>query len=147
MPRERVVSVSRVIPAPASDIFAVIDNPAMHPVIDGSGTVRRNRGADTHLTLGDRFGMHMKQGVPYRIASKVVEYDKDRLIAWAHFGGHRWRYRLEPADGGTKVTESFDWSTSKFPPFIELMGYPKRHPAAMEKTLERLADHLAAHTT
>jgi hypothetical protein len=138
MPRERVVSVSRVIPAPAEEIFAVIDNPAMHPVIDGSGTVRKPRGAGAHLVLGDRFGMDMRVGVPYRISNKVVEYEKDRLIAWAHFGGHRWRYRLEPVEGGTRVTESFDWSTSKFPPFIELMGYPKRHPAAMEKTLERL---------
>jgi hypothetical protein len=146
MPRERVVSVSRVIPAPASDIFAVIDNPAMHPVIDGSGTVRASRQPGGHLRLGDTFSMDMKVGVPYRITSKVVEYDKDRLIAWAHFGGHRWRFELEPVDGGTRVTESFDWSTSKFPPFIELMGYPKRHPAAMEKTLERLADHLAAGT-
>jgi hypothetical protein len=140
MPRERVTSVSRVIPAPPEVVFAIIDNPAMHPVIDGSGTVRKARGTDQHLTLGDRFGMDMRFGVPYRISNKVVEYEKDRLIAWAHFGGHRWRYRLEPTDGGTLVTESFDWSTSKFPPFIELMGYPKRHPAAMEKTLERLAN-------
>jgi hypothetical protein len=144
MPRERVVSVSRVIPAPAAELFAIIDNPAMHPVIDGSGTVRKPRGGDSHLALGDRFGMDMRVGVPYRISNKVVEYEKDRLIAWAHFGGHRWRYRLEPVEGGTRVTESFDWSTSRFPPFIELMGYPKRHPRAMEKTLERLEEAVAA---
>lgn len=40
------------------------------------------------------------------------------------------------------MTESFDWSTSKSPKFIELMGYPKKHPANMEATLERLASVL-----
>jgi hypothetical protein len=80
--------------------------------------------------------------LPYRITNTVVEYDENRLIAWQHFGKHRWRYELEPVDGGssTKVTESFDWSTATSPKAIELMGYPKRHPANMEATLERLAE-------
>ncbi len=139
MSSERVVSVSRVIAAPPEKIFAILDDPSRHPDIDGSGTVQKSRTESRHLVLGDRFGMDMKMGVPYRMTSKIVEYDKDRRIAWAHFGGHRWRYELEPVDGGTKVTESFDWSTAKVPKFIELMGYPKKHPAGMTKTLERLA--------
>lgn len=139
MASERVVSVSRVITATPDKIFAVLDDPSRHAEIDGSGTVQKARVPSRHLVLGDRFGMDMKIGVPYRITSKVVEYEKDRRIAWAHFGGHRWRYELEPTDGGTRVTESFDWSTSKLPMAIELAGYPKKHPANMEKTLERLA--------
>ena len=85
-------------------------------------------------------------GIPYRITSKVVEYEQDRLIAWAHLGGHRWRYRLEPLDDGgrTRVTESFDWSTAKFPPFIEWMKYPTKHVPNMERTLERLAEVVQA---
>ncbi len=74
----------------------------------------------------------------------MVEFEENRLIAWAHFGGHRWRYELEPIDEGTRVTETFDWSTAKAPKFIELMGYPKKHPANMEKTLERLESHVTA---
>ncbi len=136
----RQVSVSRVIHAPAAAIFAIIDNPARHPDIDGSGTVRAARGPEQHLQLGDTFGMDMRLWVPYRIANTVVEYERDRLLAWAHFGGHRWRYELEPADGGTRVTETFDWSCSRFPPLIELVGYPRRHPPHMEQTLQRLAD-------
>ena len=73
----------------------------------------------------------------------MVEYDENRLIAWAHFGKHRWRYELEPVEGddgpATKVTETFDWSTATSPKALELMGYPKKHPAGMEATLERLA--------
>ena len=90
------------------------------------------------LSLGSKFGDEHAHRAPLPISNEVVEYDKNRLIAWQHFGKHRWRYELEPVDGGTKVTETFDWSTARGPKFIELMGYPKKHPANMDKTLERL---------
>lgn len=146
MADHRSVSVSRVIDASPEAIFALVDDPSKHALFDGSGTVKGARQPEQHVKLGDRFGMNMRIGIPYRIASKVVEYDKDRLIAWAHFGGHRWRYELEPLDGGarTRVTETFDWSTAKFPPFIELMKYPAKHVPNMERTLERLAELVAA---
>lgn len=136
----RVVSVSRVIAAAPEVIFDVLADPARHGEIDGSGTVQAIRGESQRLALGSTFGMDMKLGpLPYRISNEVVELEADRLIAWSHFGGHRWRYELEPVAGGTKVTESFDWSTARVPQAIELMGYPKRHPANMEATLARLA--------
>ena len=137
---ERVVSVSRVINASPEAIFDVVADPARHGEIDGSGMVQNVRGESKRLELGSTFGMDMKFGpLPYRISNKVVEFDEGRLIAWAHFGGHRWRYELEPVEGGTNVTESFDWSTARIPKAIELMGYPKQHPANMEATLDRLA--------
>ncbi|MFN3216425.1 MAG: SRPBCC family protein [Acidimicrobiales bacterium] len=143
---DRSVSVSRVIAAPPEKIFDVLATPSGHAVIDGSGTVKGEQVGPERLTaVGDRFGMKMKMyGVPYKMSSNVVEFEEDRLIAWAHLGGHRWRYELEPVDEGTRVTETFDWSTAKAPKFIELMGYPKKHPAAMEKTLERLDEHVTA---
>lgn len=143
---DRSVSVSRVIAAPPEKIFDVLATPAGHAVIDGSGTVKGEQvGPDRLTKVGDRFGMKMKMyGVPYKMSSDVVEFEENRLIAWAHFGGHRWRYELEPVEGGTRVTETFDWSTAKAPKFIELMGYPKKHPVAMEKTLERLDEHVTA---
>ena len=88
--------------------------------------------------------MKMKIGLPYQMSSTVKEFDENRRIAWAHFGGHRWRYELEPVDGGTKVTESFDWSTSIGPKFIEMAGYPERHKDNLQKTLERLEEVVAA---
>lgn len=141
-----IVSVSRVIKASPEAIFDVLADPARHSEIDGSGMVQDIRGESTRLALGSKFGMDMKMGfLPYRITNTVREFEENRLIAWSHLGGHRWRYELEPTevDGApaTKVTESFDWSTC--PPGvgkgIELAGYPKRHPANMEATLERLA--------
>lgn len=137
---DRHVSVSRVIAAPPETIFDLLARPARHHEFDGSGTVRTATGDDHRVSLGDRFGMHMRMGLPYRISNTVVEFEDDRLIAWQHFGGHRWRYELEPIEGGTRVTETFDWSTARIPLLIELVGYPKRHPPAMERTLDRLAE-------
>lgn len=137
---DRVVSVSRVIKASPEAIFDVLADPTRHSDIDGSGMVQNVRGESKRLAMGSKFGMDMKMGpVPYRISNTVKEFDENRRIAWAHFGKHRWRYELEPIDGGTKVTESFDWSTSALPKAIEMMGYPDKHPASMEATLERLA--------
>jgi len=143
---DKQVSVSRVIDASPEDIFAVLTTTEGHVAIDGSGTVREDIEHKT-LEMGTKFGMKMRYGLPYRISNTVVEYEQDRLIAWQHFGKHRWRYELEPVDGGTKVTETFDWSTSRSPKAIELMGYPNKHPVAMEKTLERLDDHLTSGST
>ena len=134
----RQVSVSRVIAADPATIFAVLVDPAQHAVIDGSGTVQRAKGDDETLRMGSRFSMGMRIGMPYVIKNEVVEFEQDRLIAWQHLGRHRWRYRLEPTEGGTRVIETFDWSTARFPLGIELLGYPSKHPAGMERTLERL---------
>ena len=145
MSNEQSVSVSRVIAAPADKIFDVLANPKLHSVIDGSGMVQADNFGPDRLDMDAKFGMKMKFGLlPYRISSTVKEFEEDKLIAWAHFGKHRWRYELEPVDGGTKVTETFDWSTSTTPKAIELMGYPKKHPANMEATLERLDDYVTA---
>ena len=91
--------------------------------------------------------MDMKMGpLPYRMTSTVMEFEDNRLIAWAHLGKHRWRYELEPIDDGssTKVTESFDWSTAISTKFIEVLGYPKKHESSLENTLERLAEIVEA---
>lgn len=141
---KRTVSVSRVINATPDAIFDILADPGRHHVIDGSGTVQAGRsGNPERLSLGARFGMDMKMGVPYRITNEVVEFDEDRRIAWRHFGHHIWRYELEPVEGGTRVTESFDWSKARFPPFYEWMGYPAKHEVNMARTLERLEAHLA----
>lgn len=131
--------MSRTIPAPAATIFAVLADPSKHPLIDGSGSVRDARpGSAARLGLGSKFSMDMRIVVPYRVTNTVVEFEEGRLIAWRHLGGHRWRWRLEPAGDSTVVTETFDWSTAISPRFIERRGYPESNRASMVATLERL---------
>lgn len=145
--RKRQVSTSRVIPAERQRIFDVLADPTMHPVIDGSGTVRdAQQDGPERLDHGARFGMSMKMGAPYKIANTVVEFDEGRRLAWCHFHGHRWRYELEDVDGGTKVTETFDWSTARTKWTLEMAGIPKRNLEAMERTLERLEEVVTADT-
>ena len=141
---EPKVSVSRVIAAPAQKIFDLLADPRMHPVLDGSGTVKKSRdGNPQRLALGTRFGMDMRMGAPYRIRNTVVEFEEGRLIAWRHIGRHRWRYELEPVDGGTKVTETFDWSKALTRPLGPLV-YRRTHPPMMESTLERIEREVTA---
>lgn len=141
----RVVSASRVIPVEPAAVFDVLADPARHHVIDGSGMVRSGRDGNLErLSLGSRFGMDMMLpfGLPYHITNEVVEFDENRRIAWRHLGHHIWRYQLTPVEGGTRVTESFDWSRSRFPPLYRWMRWPAKNQANMVRTLERLDDHL-----
>lgn len=139
----KVISVSRVIPAPAQKIFDLLADPSMHPVLDGSGTVKGSRGGNPErLTLGARFGMDMRIGGPYRVTNQVTEFEEGRRIAWRHMARYTWRYELEPQEGGTKVTESFDTTTGLAPAFIiRALGFFRRNSEGMRKTLENIERH------
>ena len=143
MSKQRAVSTSRVIDADRQALFDIVADPGMHPVIDGSGSVRAATGeASQRLEFDATFGMDMKMGSSYHIENRVVEFEEGERIAWRHFHGHRWRYEFEDVDGGTRVTETFDWSGAKSKLALELARFPKRNLRGMEATLERL-DELA----
>lgn len=143
MTKNRSVARTRLIKASPEAVFEVLASPEKHSLIDGSGSVKSTMGGGPPaLVLGTKFGMNMKLGVPYKIENTVVEFEANRLIAWRHLGGHRWRWQILPTDDGSLVTETFDWSTSKSPFMIELFRYPARNAKSIEKTLMRLADLL-----
>jgi uncharacterized protein YndB with AHSA1/START domain len=115
--QQDVETVERVIAAPPEAIFAFLVDPRKHREIDGSGTVRDAKGEPQTLGLGSTFGMSMKMGLPYSMESTVIEYEENRRIAWQTHGptrigklvgGRIWRYELEPVEGGTRVSESWD---------------------------------------
>ncbi len=149
-PQNSVVSVDRVIKAPPDSIFAVVADATRHPEIDGSGQlVEAKDGAARQLTLGSTFGMSMKMGVPYSVSNTVVEFEKDRRIAWQtvlsgplgrFLGGRIWRYELEPVDGATLVTESWDLSEDKQAFFLKSPKVGRHIAAGMSTTLARLAE-------
>jgi uncharacterized protein YndB with AHSA1/START domain len=146
----KVVSVDRVINAPAGALFAVVADATRHPEIDGSGQlVRAKNGAAHQLTMGATFDMSMKLGVPYSMSNTVVEFEQDRRIAWRtvqagflgrFLGGRIWRYEFEPVDGGTKVTETWDISGDKQAILLKHHKVGQQTAAAMSKTLDRLAE-------
>ncbi|MFJ6415197.1 SRPBCC family protein [Paeniglutamicibacter sp. NPDC091659] len=134
---------SRFVDATPHEVFELLRDPSMHPLIDGSGTVRAALGKGDKLMPGSEFGMQMRMGVPYRISNTVVEFDQDTLLAWRHFSGHRWRYELEPSEGGTLVSETWDASRLRHKWVLRLLGYTRTTGPNMERTLERLAAHFA----
>jgi hypothetical protein len=136
-----LVSESAVIAATPQQLFDIIANPAMHPVVDGSGSVRAV-GSDVpaRLSMGAKFGMDMKLGASYKITNTVVEFDEPHQIGWRHFNGHIWRYIFEPVEGGTKVTEEWDATAVKSRLTLRLMGFPSRNRAGIQATLKRLAE-------
>lgn len=142
----RSVSRSVHVAAPPSEVFALLADPRRHPELDGSGTVKGRLRGPQRLSLGARFGMRMRLLVPYVITNTVVEFEEGRRIAWRHFGRHVWRYQLEPADdGGTTVTETFDWGPALSPRALEVAGIPARNTASIEQTLARLQERFATH--
>ena len=139
-----LVTVSRVIAADRQTLFDIIADPAQHPVIDGSGSVRALRtGAPERLSLDATFSMDMRMGTNYQIVNRVIEFVEPELIAWRHFNGHIWRYRFTEVPGGTEVTEQWDARTAKHRLWLVLLGFPRRNRAGMTATLERL-DRLVA---
>ena len=138
----KVVSRSTIVPAPAQMIFDLLADPRRHSEIDGSGSVQSAQiNAPERLSLDATFGMQMKIGLSYKITNTVVEFEEGKTIAWRHFGGHIWRYKLEAVEGGTQVTEQFDWNTAKSHLMMRVMNYPVKNRRSIVATLDRLAAH------
>ena len=142
---EQKITRTVVVHAPAEQVFDLLTDPAKHPLIDGSGTVLAAKGGSpARLELGSRFGMSMKLGVSYAVTNKVVEYERNRLIAWRHLGGHRWRWELTPIDEHTtEVSETFDWSTAPGGVAYGALGFLSRNTKGIEATLANLDAVLA----
>jgi len=134
-----LVTVRRRIAADRQALFDIIADPAQHPVIDGSQSVRALRsGAPERLSLGVTFAMDMHLAADYRIVNTVVEFEEPSRIAWRHFNGHIWRYTFTEVDGGTEVSEQWDARSAHNRLALWLMGFPRRNRAGMQATLQRL---------
>src|ERR1700710_2364340 len=109
-----LVTVSRTIAADRQTLFDIIADPAEHPVIDGSGSVKAVRaGGPERLSLGAKVAVDRHLAANLKIPNPVVELDEPTVIGWRHFNGHIWRYRFAEADGATLVTEEWDARTAR----------------------------------
>jgi len=104
-------------------------------------------GAEAPATTGARFKGHNKSGLlRWSMTCEVKVADRGRELAWSTVkGGHDvvvWRYRLDPSNGGTDVTESFEalrWPFS-VRVFEDIVMRDRDHKRdhAMRTTLERI---------
>lgn len=117
------ISVERIIPAPAGDIFKVLCDPRGHVAIDASGMLMSAEG-DPVTGVGDTFEVHMDRDalndIPlgkYTVTVRITAFERDREIAWTIEHplvtppmGYVYGYALEPVESGTRVTSYCDWS-------------------------------------
>jgi uncharacterized protein YndB with AHSA1/START domain len=119
---EQRLEVDRTIAAQPAAIFEILRSPEGHVQIDASGMLMSSAGEPANA-VGDRFVVHMDRDAlrdfdlgEYDVTVVISEYEPAREIAWTIDGqlqppiGHVYGYRLEPIEGGTKVTSHYDWS-------------------------------------
>ena len=98
---------------------------------------------DNALVVG---GMTLKK---WTTTSEVTDYIPGERFAFLAEGYTTWRYDLEPVGDGTRVTESFDFTTASATQRF-LYETVARRPASMvkgmQKTLDRMKAHLEATT-
>lgn len=141
---KELVYAERTIAASPQQVFDLLADPRMHQVFDGSGTVRDPHGKHpARLSLGAKFGMNMRIGLPYRMTNTVVEFEEGKRIGWRHVGGHVWRYVLTPEGNGTRLVEEFDYSTNRARLLLKAMNAVERNEKAIIATLENIERHFA----
>ena len=149
MTTETSQSASRVVNAPAADIFDLLSNPDRHPAFDGSGFVRSADHPQRIQHVGDVFRMNMEgdhMGGEYQIDNLVSGYQANKLIAWkpAPVGtetpGWEWLYELEPeGPDTTRVTLTYDWSGVTDKNLLKKIHFPLVSQDQMEDSLAALA--------
>ena len=93
---DRILSAQIEIDAPAEVIFDILIQPRRHAEIDASQSVQHVIEGPERLGSGDVFKVRMKVGVSYWVTNKVLEFEPNRRITWAHLLGNQWTYELTP---------------------------------------------------
>jgi Polyketide cyclase / dehydrase and lipid transport len=150
------LQASKVINAPADKIFALIADPNRHTDLDGAGMLRGLAGETPPLAaIGQAFTMNMNQPDlgDYRMVNTVTAFIPGARIGWGpavdpscalagqlgdiEASGHTYTYDLHPVDGGTEVTQTYDWTGVKDPNFEAF--FPRVSAEQLAGTLDRIA--------
>ncbi len=144
---ETRIEASRLVAAPAADIFTLLCDPQGHVAIDSSGMLQGAEGEPVRAA-GDSFVVHMDReslnDYPelgrYDVTVTIRDLEPDRLVSWTVLGrirpqiGHVYGYRLEPDESGTRVTSFYDWSDIA-PEWRDAGIFPVLSESALRATL------------
>ncbi len=149
--------MTRVVPAEAPRVFALLCDPQGHVSIDSSGMLMDATGEPVSAA-GDEFVVHMDREALndyplglYDVTVAIKTFEPDREIAWTIMGqmkpqiGHVYGYSLTPVEGGTEVTSYYDWSEID-PQWREANIFPVIPESALRATLGIL-DRTLRHST
>ncbi len=138
----RICAAQIVINARASTIFQILVQPRLHCDMNGKTSVQGFIRGPERLTLGSRFTMAMRLGIPYRITNTVLEFTPDERIAWAHLLGNRWSYDLWPTGPcETRVRETNDLAVAGWRGRLSPVA---RKPDGMRRAIARSLVRLKA---
>ncbi len=150
MSSEKSITVRRDIPAPATDIFAVLSNPDRHVQLDGSGFVQGVDHADRITATGQSFRMNMSgdhMGGDYQTDNVVSGFDPGKLIAWqtAPAGsqppGWEWVWQLDAqGPNTTSVSLTYDWDKVTDPEILSKVSFPLVSEDQLDASLGHLAE-------
>ncbi|WP_299056665.1 SRPBCC family protein [uncultured Nocardioides sp.] len=154
------VSATRVVPATAGAVFALLTDPRRHAGVDGTGWVGAAVDPAPLTRVGQVFRMRMVHADhpdgEYETANEVLVLEPDRAVAWRTgyhdpevgglvFGGWWWRYDLVPEGAdGTRVTLTYDWSAVGPGP-REYLDFPMFPTGHLEASLRHVAAMLEPH--
>ena len=149
MTTETSLTVSRVIHAPAAEIFDLLSNPDRHADFDGSGFIRSADKPQRIEAVGDVFRMNMEgdhMGGEYQTDNVVSGFQPAKLIAWkpAPAGteppGWEWLYELtSEGSGSTEVSLTYDWSAVTDKAILKKITFPLVSQDQLEGSLASLA--------
>ncbi|MCM2416199.1 polyketide cyclase [Streptomyces sp. RKAG290] len=147
------VSATMTVAVPAARVFAVLADPTIHAVIDGTGWVQEAVDRAPLTAVGQIFRMDMYHpnhpDGDYQVANQVQVLDPPHAISWLtgqekddghlEFGGWFWRYDLAPlSPSETAVTLTYDWSA--VPRSIrDYLDFPPFGPDHLTNSLHHLA--------
>jgi hypothetical protein len=151
------LQASKIIHAPSEKIFALLEDPHRHTALDGSGTLRGpDTGTSPLSAIGQVFIMNMSAPDlgDYRAINTVTALVPGTRIGWGpsldpscalaeklgdmKTGGHTFTYDLLEVEGGTEVTQTYDWSGVKDPKFEAIC------PRVSQDDLARTLDNIAS---
>ncbi|OMH24832.1 polyketide cyclase [Tersicoccus phoenicis] len=151
---EARIVVSRVIDAPAGDLFDLLTNPARHREFDGSGFVRSEDRSFRISRVGDVFTMNMEgahMGGEYQTDNHVTAYEQNKMVGWktAPAGteppGWEWLWELQAqGSGATEVTLTYDWGKVTDKELLKKVSFPLVSKDQLEQSLGLLAGAVAA---
>ncbi|MDO8733384.1 MAG: polyketide cyclase [Actinomycetota bacterium] len=156
MPESTRMTVTRLIPASAEAIYALVTLPSGHVAMDGSGMLLAAPDDKPLTAVGDTFVINMDReplgDVPdmgkYDVLNTVLAIEPNRLLEWSvgTFGrpafGHFYGIKLTPiSDSQTQVDNYVDWSGIP-EKYRDRVTFPVVPEHMMQATLVRLEEAL-----
>jgi hypothetical protein len=143
-------SAEIVIEAPADQIYGMVaDLTRMGEWSPECQRVEWEQGA-TGPAVGARFVGHNRGGprglMKWSRRGRVLTAEHGREFAFVtEEGGHEgtvWRYRLDPVEGGTRVTESYE--VKKIPVWARILDVPTNRHRELQEALRATLGQLKA---